>query len=209
MTLSTPNIFRRLSGTPDITRLKRTKTALLMIEFQAEHFTGVLPVDNREALTAAAVKAMDWADKNKILTVHVYHQAKSPASLAFAPDSSGAAFYPPIIPRKKHLTQVKYAASAFSGSPLHTILQTEGIDTLILAGLSTPSAITASAHDARVLGYKCLTAADLTASRDVVSWDESRVIPAVKMQETALANIADKYAQVLSLAEIMSLPIEK
>ena len=209
MTTSSPNIFRRLSGTPDITRLKRTRTALLMIEFQAEHFTGALPVDGQEALTALAVKAMDWADKNKILTVHIYHQAKSPASLAFAPDTPGAAFYAPITPRKKHLTQAKYATSAFSGSPLHTILQTEGIDTLILTGLSTPSTITASAHDARVLGYNCLVAADLTASRDVVSWDESRVIPAFKMQETALANIADKYAQVLTFSEIMSLPVEK
>lgn len=204
-----PNIFRRLSGQPDLTRLKRSKTALLLVEFQGEHFTGALPVDSQDSLIAAAVKAMDWADKNKILTIHVYHQSKSLNSPLFAPNSENAAFFPPVVPRKKHLTQVKFATSAFSGSPLHTVLQTENIDTLILTGLCTPSGITTTAHDAHVLGYNCLVAADVTASRDIMSWDESRVIPAAKMQETALSNIADKYAQVLTLSEIMALPLEK
>ena len=209
MTTSMPNIFRRLSGTPDLTRLPKKKTALLLIEFQEEHFTGALPVENQEALISAALNAMDWADKNKLLTVHIFHQAKSPASLAFAPESKGIEFHPPILPGKKQLVQIKYATSAFSGSSLHTTLQTEGIDTLILGGIATSSGITTTAHDARILGYKCLVAADLTASRDIMSWDGSRVIPASKMQETALANIADNYAQVLSLADIMSLPFEK
>ena len=204
-----PEVFRRLTGVPDITRLRKGKTALLLMEFQGEHFTGSLPVENQESLTAAVVRAMDWADKNKILTVHILHLAKSPSALAFAPESEGAAFYPPVLPRKKHLTQVKYADSAFSGSPLHTILQTAGIDTLILGGISTPACVMSSAHDARILGYKCLIAADLTASRDVMSWDETRIIPAAKMQETALANIADKYAQVMKFADITALPLEK
>jgi len=75
--------------------------------------------------------------------------------------------------------------------------------------MTTSSCITATAHDAWVLGYKCIVAADLTASRDIMSWDESRVIPAAKMQETALSNIADKYARVMNFAEITALPLEK
>ena len=209
MTTATPEIFRRLTGQPDVTRLHRKKTALLLIDFQTEHFTGLLPVENQEALIAATVRATDWADKNKILTVHVCHQAKSPSALAFAPESEGVSFYPPLLPRKKHLIQIKHADSAFSGTPLHATLQTAGIDTLILAGISTPSSVTSCAHDARVLGYKCVVAADLTASRDVMSWDETRVIPAAKMQETALANIADKYARVMRFDDIEALPFEK
>ena len=143
------------------------------------------------------------------MTIHVRHQAKSPASPVFAPDSAGTEFYPPVVPGKKHFVQVKYASSAFSGSGLHTTLQAQGIDTLILTGMSTPSVIAASAHDARLLGYKCLVAADITASRDVISWDETRVISGAQMQQTALANIADKYAPVMTSAGIMALPLEK
>lgn len=209
MTMSTPNNFRRLTGHPDITRLQKSKTALLLIEFQEEHFSGTLPVESTPELTELAVKAMDWADKNKLLTVHVCHQAKSPAALAFAPESKGVGFHAPVLPRKKHLIQAKHADSAFSGSPLHTILLTRNIDTLILAGMATPSCIMATANDARFLGYKCLVAADITASRDIVSWDDTKIISAAKMQETALACIADKYAQVMNFADITALPFEK
>lgn len=205
----TPNVFRRLSGVPDLTRLEKKKTALLLIEFQAEHFTGLLPVEGAQEIIAPAVKIMNWADKHKIMTIHIAHQAKSPASPVFAPGSPGSEFYPPVVPGKKHFVQVKYASSAFSGSGLHTTLQAQGIDALILTGMSTPSSIAASAHDARLLGYKCLVAADITASLDVMSWDETRVIAGAQMQQTALANIADKYAPVMTGAGIMALPIEK
>lgn len=206
---TTPNVFRKLSGAPVLTRLEKKKTALLLIEFQAEHFTGLLPVEGAHEIIAPAVKMMNWADKNKIVTIHIRHLAKSPASPVFAPDSPEADFYPPVVPGKKHFVQVKYASSAFSGSGLHTLLQSEDIDTLILAGMSTPTSITASAHDARLLGYKCLVAADITASRDVMSWDETRVIAGTQMQQTALANIADKYVPVMTSADIMALPVEK
>ncbi len=207
--ITTPNVFRKLAGIPALTRLKKKKTALLLIEFQAEHFTGLLPVEGAQEIISSAVKMMSWADKNKIMTIHIRHQAKSPASPVFAPDSPGSDFYPPVVPDKKHFVQIKYASSAFSGSGLHTLLQSEGIDTLILAGMSTPTSITASAHDARLLEYKSVVAADITASRDVMSWDETRVITGAQMQQTALANIADKYAPVMTSADIMALPIEK
>lgn len=206
---SIPNTFRKLSGAADITKLKSKKTALLLIEFQSEHFTGALPVEEAETLLPCAVKMMDWADKHKILSIHVRHLAKSPASPVFAPQSNAVEFYPPVVPRKNHLVETKYASSIFSGSGIHTVLQSHGIDTLILTGMSTPSTISASAHDACHLGYTCLLAADLTASRDVVSWDATRVISGKKMQETALANIADKYAQVMLSTNIMALPVEK
>lgn len=206
---STPNIFRKLSGIPDPARLESKKTALLMIEFQAEHFTGALPVEGAKELIEPALKIMNWADKHKIRTIHIAHRAKSPASPVFASESAGSAFFDPVVPGKKHLVQTKYAASAFSGSGLHTVLQADGIDTLILTGMPTPSAIAASAHDARILGYKCLVAADITAARDILSWDETRVIAGAQMQQAALADIADNYAPVMTSTDIMALPIEK
>lgn len=206
MTL-TPPVFRKLSGLPDVTRLEKKKTALVLIEFQTEHFTGNLPIQDAHTILPQTVKIMDWADKHKIKTFHVQHLAKSPASPIFASGSQGFEFYPPTAPRKKHEVQIKYASSAFVGSQLHTVLQSANIDTLILTGMSTPTSIAVTAHDARLLGYKSLVVADLTASRDVLSWDKTQVISATKMQETALANIADKFAQVVSSADVMALPL--
>ena len=204
-----PNSFKKLSGIPNVVQLKKKKTALLMIEFQAEHFTGALPVQEAQTLIEPGIKIMKWADKNQIPVIHVRHLAKSPASPVFAPDSEGSEFYPPFIPAKKHLIHTKYASSIFSGSDLHMILQAQDIDTVILTGMSTPSCITASAHDAQLLGYKCLVVADITASRDILSWDGSRVIPAAQMQQSALANISDKYAGVMTCSEVLALPFQK
>lgn len=209
MTLTAPAVFRRLSGTPDVTRLNRKKTALLLIGFQTEHFTGTLPAANADAAIRSAVRLKEWADKNKIPVFFIRHQAKSPASPVFAPDGDGTAFHPPLLPNGKDAVLTKYADSAFGGSGLHTALETAGADTLVIAGIPTPAAIAATAHDARLLGYRGIVATDATASCDVMSWDGARVVSAAVMQETALANIADRYAQVAVAADIAALPFER
>lgn len=192
----TPNVFRRLSGTPDAARLSKKKTAVVFLEYQNEHFTGQLPIEAAYTVVAPAVKLLNWADKHKIMVCHVRHLAKSPASAVFAPESAGAAFYPELAPRKTHAVYTKYASSAFAGSLLHTDLESAGIDTLILAGLDTPTTVSATAHDARLLGYKTIVAADLCAARDTVSWDKNRITKGDQMNDIALSAIADKYAQV-------------
>lgn len=203
----TPNVFRRLSGTPDATRLYRKKTAVVFLEYQNEHFTGQLPIEAAYAVVAPAVKLLNWADKHKIMVCHVRHLAKSMASTVFAPESAGAAFYPELAPRKTHAVYTKYASSAFAGSLLHTDLEAAGIDTLILAGLDTPTTVSATAHDAKLLGYKTIVAADLCAARDTVSWDKNRITKGDQMNDIALSAIADKYAQVELAAAIAALEL--
>lgn len=206
MTL-TPNSLRALAGIPDIEKIHRKKTALIMTGFQMEFFTGILPVPDAYNLVERAVKIMDWADKNKIKTIHMPKTAKSPASPVYAPDSEGASFHPELAPRKNHLMFPKYGTSIFAGTILHGNLQADGIDTLILAGMTTPLSIMISAHDAWSLGYKCLVLADLTASRDLLSWDKTKVVSASKIQEACLAAIEDRFAQVISFDSLTALPV--
>lgn len=203
-----PNSLRVLNGMPALTRLNKKKTALLMIDFQMESFTGLLPASETEKLAEKAARLMDWADKNKIKTIHMQRAARSPASPVYAPGSPGAEFHPDLAPRKKHEAYPHYGISPFSGTLLHGLLQAAGIDTLILAGLTTPLSVAAAAFDAYSLGYSCLIAADATASRDLPSWDGSRTIPAGQLQEGALAALADRCAQVMTCADLAALPFD-
>ena len=75
-----PNSLRVLNGMPAVTALNRKKTALLMIDFQMESFTGLLPAAETEKLAEKAVRLMDWADRHKIKTLHMQRAARSPAS---------------------------------------------------------------------------------------------------------------------------------
>lgn len=204
-----PNVLRRLTGAPEIVRFHRSKTAVVLIDFQAEHFTGALPVADADSVVDATVRLNEWAEKHKIKTVFVRHTAKSPASPVFAPESEAAEPYPPAVVPKKCETVTKYGESAFSGSILQTVLMSADIDTLVFAGMTAAGAVTATVADAQSLGYRCVVAADATAERDMMSWDLTRVVGAAAMREAALANIADKYASVLNVAAIMALPIEK
>ena len=63
----TPNIFRRLSGSPAATRLFKKKTAVLLLEYQNEHFTGLLPIEAAYAAVAPAVALMNWADRKSVV----------------------------------------------------------------------------------------------------------------------------------------------
>ena len=205
--IPTPNSLRALSGVPDIEKLNRKKTALIMTGFQMEYFTGLLPVADAPDLAERAVKLLDWADKRKIKTVHMQKLAKSPSAPVFAPNGEGAAFHPLPAPRKTHDSFSKYGVSIFSGTILHGDLQAQEIDTLILAGMTTPLSVTVSAHDAWSLGYRCIVLADLTASRDLLSWDKTKVIGASRLQEAALAAVADRFAQVMTFKDLAALPV--
>ena len=125
-----PNVLRRLTGAPEIVRFHRSKTAVVLIDFQAEHFTGALPVADADGVVDATVRLNEWAEKHKIKTVFVRHAAKSPASPVFAPESEAAEPYPPAVVPKKCETVTKYGESAFSGSILQTVLMSADIKTV-------------------------------------------------------------------------------
>ena len=204
-----PNVLRLLTGAPEITRFHRAKTAVVLIDFQAEHFTGALPVAGADGVVAATVRLNEWAEKHKIKIIFVRRAAKSPASPVFAPESEAVEPYPPAVVPKKSETVVKYGESAFSGSILQTVLMSADIDTLVFAGMTASGAVAATVADACSLGYKCVVAADATAERDAMSWDLTRVVGAAAMREAALANISDKYAAVMNVAAVTALPVEK
>lgn len=199
-----PVCYRHIAGQPDPTRLEKKKTALIMVEYQIEHLIGQLPIQTVESLIEPANHLLDWADKHKIKVFHLRHLSKSLSSTVFTADTDRVDFF--VTPRKNHEVITKYTSSIFAGTLLHTILTAAEIDTLIIAGLETPTTISASAHDACLLGYKTIVAGDLCAARDILSWDRNRIIKGDQVNDIALAAIADKFGPVLTSAEISTLP---
>lgn len=55
--------------------------------------------------------------------------------------------------------------SAFFGTPLHSILSREGIDTVVLIGTTTPNCIRSTCYDALSLNYNVAIIEDCTSSR--------------------------------------------
>ncbi len=100
-----------------------------------------------------------------------------------------AAFAEGLEPRPEEPVFTKQYASAFFGTRLAEALREKGIDTLLIAGLSTSGCVRASAVDACQHGFVPLVVREAVGDRH----------PAP--HEASLFDLQAKYAEVISLAE--------
>jgi len=87
------------------------------------------------------------------------------------PAARGAKFVEAVCPEEEDYFVLKPMHSAFYQTPLEVLLQYLGTTVLILAGLTTNSCITCTAHDANMRNFELFVPSDCSASRTV---DEHR-----------------------------------
>lgn len=85
----------------------------------------------------------------------------------------------------------KTQASAFFGTALAGILASHSIDSLLIAGTTTSGCVRASAVDAMQYGFPPFVVKDCVADRSI------------QQHESNLVDLASKYAEVLSLTEML------
>jgi nicotinamidase-related amidase len=86
---------------------------------------------------------------------------------------------------------IKKQASAFMGTPLASHLHALGVDTLIVTGCTTSGCVRASVVDALGHGFRPIVAVEAVGDR------------AREPHEANLFDMATKYADVLSLSEVL------
>ena len=89
---------------------------------------------------------------------------------------------------------VKPSFSAFFRTALHETLQGMGVDTVVLAGTTTPNCVRSTCYDALSYGYDTLVLEDATSSRTP------------EVQRANIADMAFIGATVLSVSEFATLP---
>lgn len=117
---------------------------------------------------------------------------KVPALACFADDAPGAWGDLALPPGAGEPVVVKQYASAFFGTSLAATLHTAGVDTVVLAGVSTSGCVRATAMDALNSGFRPQVVRDACADRT----------PAV--HENNLADLDAKYADVVDLGEALA-----
>ncbi len=116
---------------------------------------------------------------------------KVPALACFAEDASGDWGDLALEPAAGEVVVVKQYASAFFGTSLAATLHTAGVDTVVIAGVSTSGCVRASAMDALNAGFRPQVVRDACADRT----------PA--LHENNLADLDAKYADVLDVREAL------
>ena len=118
-----------------------------------EHGLAVFHVRRAYAADGSDVEAVRWeawAEGGRPLSSADPMSLECPSELAPAPGE-------PVV--------VKPSWSAFFGTDLDVLLRTRGIDTLVLAGTTTPNCVRSTAYDGLARGFNVAILRDATSSR--------------------------------------------
>jgi nicotinamidase-related amidase len=202
-----PQTLRALYGLRPISDLRPRASALVLVDFQHEFFDGRLPLPNAAHAARAAEALLRWARAKGIPVVHINQVAAQPESPVFRAGSPGVRSIEALAPQPGEAVFSKSAGGAFTGTALEPWLRSRHIDTLIVAGLMTHLAVQLSATDAAMRGWHVVVAHDATASRDLPGVAGAGLVDHVSVERASLAALADRFADVLSVAQIVDLPL--
>jgi nicotinamidase-related amidase len=176
--------------------------ALLIIDFVQAYLVEDSPLyAGVEATHAAAIRLLQAAREAKLPVVHTFVEyepggrnggvffRKVPALRCFERGVHPAlsAFAPGLEPIAGETVIGKQYASAFFGTSLQALLTASGIDTVLIAGLSTSGCVRASAVDCCQHGFVPVVVRDAVGDR------------AAAPHEASLFDLQAKYAEVVGL----------
>lgn len=165
--------------TTPVTPITPERTALLLMDFQPAVLAAVA---DTESLLERARAALSWARSANVRVIHV--------RVAFAPDDYAAVptrnktfaavaanriladgspefeIHDSLEVREGDIVVRKTRFGAFSTTDLHAGLHSEGIDTLVLAGISTAGVVLSTLRHAADEDYRLYVLADATADPD-------------------------------------------
>ena len=141
------------------------KSALLLIDVQ-KGFDSPLwgQRNNPEAESNITALLAKWR-KNEAPIIHVKHCSVSPQS-PLHPDQPGQAYKVEASPLSGEPEFTKSVNSAFIGTGLEEYLNENGLDSLVIVGLTTDHCVSTSTRMAGNLGFDVTLVSDATATFD-------------------------------------------
>jgi nicotinamidase-related amidase len=188
----------------DTAAIDPQSTALLVMDYQ-QAIVGM--IEDSDALVARAAEAIDLVRRHgghigyvRVAFTAADLQGIPPTSSmgariaagpqAFMDDSPTTQIDARVAPRDDDIIVRKTRVGAFSTTDLAQQLAARGIDTLILAGISTSGVVLSTVRDASDRDYRLFVLADATADRD----------PAV--HACLMEKVFPRQAHVITVAEL-------
>jgi len=192
--------------TDQIPPLEAAHTALLVMDFQAGIVARAPQAEELVERARAAIHLVrDWGGQVGYVRVafededfDVPDSSRMGASLrgsgqAFHADSPTTAIDERVTPEVGDVVVRKTRIGAFSTTDLHDQLQDGGVDTLVLAGISTSGVVLSTVIEAHDLDYRVYVLADGCADTDS------------EVHAFLLEKIFPRRAEVITLAELPAL----
>ena len=109
----------------------------------------------------------------------------------FGPGGAGAEIHPAVAPQERDIVVVKHRVGAFLGTDLEMVLRSNGIDTLVLAGIATSGVVLSTLRHAADADFRIVVAADCCSDRDA------------EVHRVLLEKVFPRQAQVVSADAIL------
>ncbi len=158
------------------------------------------PRNNPDAERNASRLLAAWRDA-RLPVVHVQHQSVEPNS-PLRPDRPGAAFQEIVRPLPDEPVFPKSVNSAFIGTGLEDHFRQQGIEAVVVCGLTTNHCVETSTRMAGNLGFRTWLVDDACATFDRVGPD-GRTWPAETVHAVSLASLHGEFATVVSTDEML------
>jgi nicotinamidase-related amidase len=175
--------------------------ALILIDIQQgmdDPYWG--PRNNPDAEANAARLLAAWRDAS-LPVVHVHHRSVRPQSPLY-PGKPGVEVKPEVAPIDGEPVFTKTVNSAFIGTNLQAWLEGQGIDRVVIAGLTTNHCVDTSTRMAGNLGFNPILISDACATNDRVGpdghhWDAETI------HQISLTNLHDEFATIMTTNEVI------
>lgn len=199
MSIPVPMTLLQMRGA-SIPRATLSDGALIIIDAQADYRSGRLPLSGIEQALSCIAALLVRARAAGTPIFHVTQMGQAGSLF----DGAGGVILPEAAPLDGEPVVMKRLPNAFAGTDLHERLRQAGRRNLILGGFMTHMCVGASARAALDLGYQVNVAADCAATRALPAHDGGAAIPAREVHRTALAELADRFAAIVTSPEIQS-----
>jgi nicotinamidase-related amidase len=175
--------------------------ALIVVDVQealADPGTGER--NNPQAESNIARLLAEWRSSGRPVR-HVVHDSVEPNSL-LRPGLPGNAIQAAATPGPFEPVYRKNVNSAFIGTSLENDLRQDGIDTLVVVGLTTNHCVSTTVRMAGNLGFTTYVVSDATAAFARAALDGSRR-PAEAVHAGALSDLHGEFATVVNTDEVL------
>jgi nicotinamidase-related amidase len=139
---------------------------------------------------------------NRMPVFHIKHCSSNPNS-RLAEGQPGNEFKDEVLPLSGETILKKNVNSAFIGTDLKELLEKEGIQTLVIAGLTTDQCVSTSVRMAGNFGFDTYLAEDATATFCKTGYS-GQLFSAEIIHETAIASLMNEFATILKTNELIN-----
>lgn len=186
-------------------KLREQNTALIIIDvqkgFNDENYWGGNR-NNKDAEVQIARILEQWRFL-KLPVFHIVHSSVHPDSKLHE-SNPGFEIKEEVLPVEGEPVIVKNVNSAFIGTDLKERLDHQGINKLVLVGLTSNHCVSTTARMAGNLGFDTLVISDATATFDRVGVNGEK-FDSELIHQVSLASLHNEFAQVITTEKLLEL----